>query len=237
MKPHLTCLGLWILFSPSVSAQDHLSPAVDVFVKPDSYLLKARHVFIQAFDNGVILRALVLPSFRKEFSVGVIDQGEQVEAFVLEPSSSIWGAELLEECQIAIKAYEKDNEKVPQDLLDRMEDLKKDAVDYRTIKAVRRSRPLPRNLSEEINSVWRKMLLDVRQPREPRRGKDGVIYYFSAWIKGRGDLSGQVWSPSKGSKTDLLTSLALAIGDYAREEVDLTMLKKKLEEARACIDQ
>jgi hypothetical protein len=83
--------------------------------------------------------------------------------------------------------------------------------------------------------VWEKALLDVRQPKEDVNGLDGVSYHFSTWIRGRGVLSGQTWSPDQGSKMDRLTSLAESIGDFARGKVDLSVLKKKLEEARASI--
>ena len=84
MKTCLACLVLLIALPHSVSAQDHLEPDVDAFVDPDSYLLKIRHIFARAFDEGVILRALVLPSFRDEYAVGLKQNDNGIEAFVLE---------------------------------------------------------------------------------------------------------------------------------------------------------
>jgi hypothetical protein len=235
MRTFLACVAFVVTLSHSVSAQEHLVPDVDAFADPDSYLLKARKVFIHAFDNGVVARVLVLPSFRKEFCIGVSAEGEAVEAFVLEASYSIWSTVLVDDCQEEIDTLVLNGENVPPELLGSLKAFKKQAVEFRTIKAMKRSRSIPRELCEEIKAVWEKVLLDVRHPKEDVNGLDGVSYHFSTFIKGRGDLSGQTWSPNEGSKMDRLTSLAETIGEYARGKVDLTMLKKKLEEARASI--
>jgi hypothetical protein len=72
-------------------------------VDPDGYLLKMRHIFPQAFDQKVKLRTLVLASFANEYVVGLQDNEEAVEAFVLEPSSNIWNTQLVEDEENEIK--------------------------------------------------------------------------------------------------------------------------------------
>ncbi len=239
MRTWLVCVALLISFPNASPAQDHLEPDVDAFVEPSGYLLKVRQIFEQAFDEEVTLRALVIHSRRiveGEFVVGALVRDGQAEAFVLEPSSHIGMSLKLENCQKAINSYKQDGEKVPPELLDRLKDLEREAVDFSKIKAIRRARPISLELAQQIKVVWEKMLLDVKHPEKPIDGMDGVTYYFSAWIKGRGELSGHVWSPRSGSKTARLKALAEAIRDYARGKVDLSALKTTVEQARASIN-
>ena len=234
MRTCLACLVLLIALPHSVSAQDHLEPDVDAFVDPDSYLLKIRHIFARAFDEGVILRVLVLPSFRDEYAVGLKQNDNGIEAFVLEPSSMIWNTEL-------IKMYEdgeivettRDGEAIPPAKSAELKKLKATTpADYRDIKAARRVRAIPGELSAEIKAIWTEMLLDVRHPKEAINGLDGVEYHFSMWLQGRGDMSGHAWSPRPGSKVEGLTALAEALADFARGKADLSALKKKVEQAK-----
>jgi hypothetical protein len=112
----------------------------------------------------------------------------------------------VDNCQEEIDTLVLNGENVPPDLLASLKDRKREAVEFRTIKAMKRSRPIPRELCEQINDVWEKALLDVRHPKEKVHGLDGVCYHFSTWIKGRGDVSGQTHSPDKGSKSVSLNS-------------------------------
>jgi hypothetical protein len=237
MRVWLASLALLMSIPHASLAQEHLEPDANAFVDPDGYLLKARQIFEQAFDEEVALRALVLHSrlIKGEFVFGVHVKDGRAEAFVLEPSSNIWMSENLENCRKAITSYKEDGERVPAELLDRLKDLEKEAVDYRKIKATRRAQPIPQELAQQIKDIWEKMLVDVKHPEKPINGNDGVTYHYSAWVKERGEISGHVWSPKSGSKTGRLTALAEAIGDYARGKVDLDRLKKRVEEARASI--
>ncbi len=235
MKTSLATLALLLSLAASAPAQDHLVPDADAFADPDSYRLKLRDVFEEAFDEGVILRSLVLPSFTLEYLIGVKLDGEHVEAFVLEPSASVWMSERLDNCQNAIKYHEEKGEKVPPELIERLKDLKEKAVDHREIKATRRTQPLPRELAEEIKTIWKTMLLDVRHPKELNDITHGVIYHYSAEITGHGEISGNIYHPKPGSKTGDLTSVALALAEYARGKSDLDALRKKVERARISI--
>jgi len=61
MKTSPACLALLIALSRVVLAQDHLVPDASAFVDRDTYLLKVRHIFTRAFDEGIMLRSLVIP--------------------------------------------------------------------------------------------------------------------------------------------------------------------------------
>ena len=215
------------------SAQDHLIPDADVLVDPDSYRLKVRHVFDEAFASGVTVRAVVLPSFKDEYAVGLRITAEGAEAFVLEPSSRIWNSELLGMYEAGkIAELGDDGKTIPLEEIRSYRELKeRTPADYRDIKVRRRARPLPKDVASKIESLWGKMLLGVRHPDRPILGKDGVTYHFSAWIRGRGDLSGHVWSPEPGTKPGQLAALSVVLADYSRGDADPKLLSEQLEKA------
>ena len=240
MKASLAGLALLMSLACPARAQDHLVPDASAFVDPNEYLLKLRHVFAQAFEEGVKLRALVIPSFQKEYVVGLQTRGKGVEAFVLEPTSIIWDTELVrlyEKGEIKTFTHEGGKYKeVPPEKSVALKRLKeKTPADYRNIKATRRARPIPGELAGDIEAIWTTMLLDVRHVEKPDDIMDGVTYHFSARIGVRGEISGQTDSPEEESKTGRLAALADAMGDYARGKVNLDPLKEKLEPARRSI--
>jgi hypothetical protein len=234
MKTRLACLALLISVVQAVPAQDHLVPKANAFVQPDPYLLKVRHIFAQALEEGVILSALVLPSFQDEYAVGLRVEGEAVEAFVLEPSSRIWDTELVRLFENGeIRQYDLEGKKVPPEKSMTLKKLKaRTPADYRNIKATRRARPIPGELAVEIRAIWTTTLLDARRPAESSEVVDGVTYHFSAWLQRRREISRRVHSPDPESRTGRLTSLADAMRDYARGKADLSPLTKKLEQAK-----
>jgi hypothetical protein len=190
-----------------------------------------------------MLRALVMPSFQKEYVVGIRAKNKAVEAFILEPSSSIWDTELVRLRENGeIKELTREGnafKEVPPKKSAALKKLKeRTPADYRTIKASRFARPIPGELAGEMTAIWRTMLLDVRHPPEGafEDVMDGDTYHFSAWIWGRGAISGHAHEPDPESKTGRLASLADALGDYARGKADLTLLKQEVEQAAKAID-
>src|SRR5262249_42738872 len=162
--------------------------------------------------------ALVLKSFEKESVVGLRFRKNRVEAFVLEASTSIWDTELLEMYKTGEigRTSTPDGKEIPLEEDAEYQRLKKQTpADYREIKHVRRARALPKDLAEGIATLWDAMLLDVRHPRKPEGGLDGMTYHFSAFIAGRGILSGQAWSPEQESKIGQLAQLADSLADFA----------------------
>jgi hypothetical protein len=236
MRFWMLSLALIAICASSLRAQDHLIPDTDVFTDPDEYKLKMRHIFARAFEDDVKLRVLVTPSFSaKESVAGLNETDNAVEAFVLEPSSSIWDTELLKMYatgEIGL-ASTMDGKEIPLEQDKAYQKLKKNTpADYRAIKAKRLARPIPKEVAGEIKGLWKEMLLNVKHPAESEDGLDGTTYDFSAWIYGRGDLSGHIWSPKPESKTGRLTRLADTLADYARGKADLDKLKGRLKEAR-----
>ena len=237
MKTWLACLACLLASPRPAPAQDHLVPESGTFEHPESlsYQLKFAKTFAQAFDEGVVLRSLVRPSFEDDHVVGVRIRDGQAEVFVLEPSSSIARSYQLEACLEEIRAIEEAGEEPPPELIARRDRLRRTAVVPREIRAIRRARPIPPEVADGIRSIWEKMLLEVRHPKGPNGGFDGVDYHFSAFLPRRGEIGGQVWSPDPRSRTGQLTRLADAMADHARGKVDLAGLKATLAAARASI--
>lgn len=230
MKFAWSVLACLILPIPPAAAQEHLIPDAGAMVDQDSYHQKVRHVFESAFERGVALRAVVIPSFRKEYAVGVREADGTAEAFVLEPSSMIWNTEIValrERGQI--RAFDRDGKPIPPEADKSFQELKgRTPADYRQIEAKRRARAIPADLAAGLKQAWERMLLDVRHPAEPEMGHDGVTYHFSMFVPGRGEVSGHVWSPDEGTKTARFAELAQALAGYAREEVPLEAVRAKL---------
>lgn len=216
-------LAFLMLMAQSATAQDHLIPDNDVLVDPDSYKLKVRHVFRDAFENRVTIRVIVLPSFKDEYAVGLREKDGTSEVFLLEPSSRIWATELLEMYEEGkIRMVATGGKQVPLEENEHYKALKETApADYRQIKARRKARPIPADVAKNIKAIWDEMLLSVRHPAEPMLGADGVMYYFSASIPWRGDISGHIWSPEPDSKTGRLVALANSLVGYAKGELTL----------------
>ena len=238
MKTHLVVIILLAAHAQPAGAQDHLVSDPSAFADPDSYLLKCRHVFAPAFEHGIRLRALVLGSFTKEYVVGLQFGDAGAQAFVLEPSSSIWDTELLEMYktgEIGL-ATGPDGKEIPLEQDEAYKELKKRTpADYRAIKAVRRARPLPRNVADGIKTLWEVMLLEARHAKKSGDGLDGTTYRFSASVSGRGDLSGHTWSPDPESKTGQLARLAEALAEFAKGTGSLKTLTTRFEAARKSI--
>jgi hypothetical protein len=235
MRSSLFSFAVLVLCAPLVRAQEHLVPDVDVFVDPDNHKLMMRHVFARAFEDGVTLRVLVTPSFQKEYAAGLRRVDQQVEVFVLEPSVQIWNLELIRMYESGeIGPLHDDGNEVPLERNPAYQKLKKETPsDYRKIKAERRSRPIPEDLASQMEKLWAQMLLNVQHPAEDDDGLDGTTYDFSGRVRGRGTLSGHIWTPEPTSKTGRLTALAETMADYARAKASLETLKEKLKAARA----
>ncbi len=234
-------LLLWI--RPAL-AQDHLIPDPSLLVDDSRYRSKVRYVFREAFErNGspfgepnreVTLRAIVLPSFEKEFAVGVLASPEGQEVFLLEPSTSVWATEL--RCLME-REEAAENGKRPtrsKRLMEALEKLRlQGPLADQNIPVQRKARPIPAELARELRSLWKEMLLGTRHvpDDEVLNGADGTTYNFSAFFAGRGEISGHVWSPQPSCRTYRLVALVHAMAGYAKGKIELKELEEKLENA------
>ena len=216
----------------AASAQEHLIPDCSVLAEPDGYMLKIRHVFAQAFEEHVSLRAIVIPSFEKEYAVGLQATKEGTEAFFLSPSSQVWNTEVLKEYEEGkMRAYVNGKPVALQDDKNYQRLKRTTPSDYRKIGVTRRARPIPKDLADRITALWHERLLDVRHPTELVDGCDGETYYFSAWVWGRGQLSGHVWSPEPDAKAGRLVGVVTALADFSNGKADLKHLAEHVDRA------
>ena len=100
--------------------------------------------------------------------------------------------------------------------------------DFRQITVHTDSLAISAPLTERIRRVWQQMLLAARHPKNPTLGLDGETFHFSMWIQDHGIVSGEVWSPDRGSRTRALTDLADGLAKYARGAADEKALQKLL---------
>ena len=226
MKLWLPALALVIASARCAIGQDHLIPDASVFVDPDPYRLKARHIFAPAFAKDVQLRVLVLPSFEDEFVAGLRRKGEDVEAFVMRPSSNIWATDVLKKYESGgLQAFKPGVGKIPLEKDEAYQDLKKRTpADFRTIKPIVRARPIPREIAGELAALWKALLLGVKYPDERILGTDGVTYEFSARLKADGEVSGHIWSPEPDTKMGRVVELVDGLADYADGKIELDKL-------------
>jgi hypothetical protein len=224
-------------FAPT--SADHLVP--DAADMKDTYGVKLRTVFAEAYRGEVALQALYVPSFVNEFAVGLRTTAASggAEVFLLEPSSSIWETELLRLYESGeIGAVGRDGKPVPLEQNKAYQKLKKRSpADYRKIGVRVRTRPIPQALADRIRSVWFAMLRGVRRDEEEVDGAvlDGETYHISAVIDGR-PVGGSVYSPDDSMpKTWRLAHLVDRISEYAQASVDLAALTKAIQEAEQVI--
>ena len=78
-------------------------------------------------------------------------------------------------------------------------------------------------VAESLRSVLEKLLLDTRPcgTLDGRMGYDGVTYQFSAWLRGRGTLSGETWSPEEATRAGQVVKVVGLLYRIARAEPEL----------------
>ncbi len=235
MRPTFV-LALLVAWGSMASGQDHLSPERGVLADPHDYHYMVSQVFLSAYEPEVFARCVVLPSFRKEYVVGLRETEEGAEAFRMEASSHIWDIVSLKDYESGqVVVFGKDGKEVPLEQNRSYQDLKKRTpADYHQIKTVDARRPLPKPLAEDIGAIWRTMLLDARYPDEIDRSKDGTTSHYSAFVLERGNLGGELRNKGTGP-AKALTQLRVKLDEYVRGLCDLDALSKELEAAKAAI--
>ena len=90
-------------------------------------------------------------------------------------------------------------------------------------------RKVPEDLAMLIHSIWVNALLESRYPRVYFSGLDGCGYYFSAFVKGYGQLNGAVWSPEKEAYPPYqLVKAGNVVSEFLVEQYDEEFLRKNL---------
>lgn len=213
------------LFAQSVVAQTELAPEPGALAEVDRYDLKLREAFSEAYDKDVVLRALLLPSFSPETAL-FVDENSRV--VTLTPKeTSIWSHEHRELVREgSIKITDLNGRRIPPD--EESNDVKRIPEKIGEIGMIKRSRAITPELLKTVCEVWEDALIHSTHAQENDVSLDGVRWHYSAWVRGRGVLSGTVSSPAKGTIPSALNAVLAAMIDYASKEANESHIESAL---------
>lgn len=232
MKIHVVLFSaaVFTVLARSGAAEDHLVPEPGIFGQLDEYELKVRQVFAGAYDPDVLLRVVIIASFRPEEVAGIRKTDKGYEAFAMKPSSTVWNMELVRLYENGqMTTFDRGGQRLPLAKDESFQKLKKETpADVHQITTTTESAPLALALAERIERIWQRMLLDARHVKKPSLGTDGAAYHFSMWIKYHGIVSASVWSPDEHTRMGALVNLSYELADYARDKSDAQKLANLL---------
>jgi hypothetical protein len=187
-----------LLTAGVASAEDHLTPE-DKF--DQVYQATVKSVFGAAYGPDIRARAVIEPSFQREFAGGVKETGGHYSVFMLTPSKQIWAGNLLEEQQTAPK----------------------------TVKVTACEIPIKQGDGARMVAVWKTVLSRVT-PGQRELGTDGETGHYSMTVDGH-ELAGQAWEPEENSEAGMMRSIAYAIHDAceANDKRELTKIEPLLD--------
>jgi len=186
------------------AASDYLEPKKPVIKELRNYQSMVNAVFDAAFAPDVKVRAIVEPSFFREYAVGIKERSGHYYVFGMEPRVQLWGYELLALFKSqAIVAVSADGSGANDDEIAALQArLPKKTSDVRVMRCYSELDP---RLARRVIAVWEGMLSELKA--SDRLGLDGESYQF-AFREGARELEGQIWSPEEGSRGALLTDIA-----------------------------
>lgn len=101
------------------------------------------------------------------------------------------------------------------------------------IKVQQEERLIKPEIAGQIGAAFALATKQARYPKQERQGLDGVRYYFSSFVTGRGVTAGQTWSPDSQTPCGLLVALGEHMQGYVRGELTAEQLAL---EAQALIE-
>jgi len=87
---------------------------------------------------------------------------------------------------------------------------------------------ISRSIAQEVRRAWMGMLDRTQPPHANTRGFDGTTYLFSAWVSGRGDIEGEVWSPPECNITSDLVRIGNTMRSLVRREISPADAERRL---------
>ena len=91
---------------------------------------------------------------------------------------------------------------------------------------------VPKDVAVSIYEMWVNALYEVRYDRTATDGLDGWTDIFTAFVRGKGWMSGEVWVPQKNLPPAWLEDAAKAMMKFAGDR-DLAACRKTLAESHA----
>jgi hypothetical protein len=240
----LLILAALLLASPAVAQrrwqpEDHLEPDRSVLggsaSSPD-YDMLLSDLLRDAYDTGVDVRMVALPSFFPEYVVGLrsfetigagafkrVVRGPPYRIFVLAPEAQLWTYESIAALKRGQeKAFDKNGNSRQQAAIAELQS--KVPADPHDLKIGHCEADISGVLGDRIVALWGRMLLSTRYSARYSGGADGVTYHFSAFVPKAGMLAGQVWSPARDSATGTLVSLADRMRAVCEKKATMTEL-------------
>jgi hypothetical protein len=248
---HLLILAAALLANPAAAqsriplAEDHLKPENSVLGDTaifSDYDTLVRDLLHDAYDMGVDVRMVALPSFFPEYAVGLrsfetrgtgpfktIARGAPYRIFVLAPEAQIWTYEsiaMLKRGEEQVGTWS-DKNGDSQQAMQKKEIAKLEAkmpANPHDLKIDRCEADISGVLGDRIVEVWRKMVLATHYPAKYDTILDGEFYHFSMVSPKAGPISGQTHSPYRDSATGTLVTLADTMRAVCEKKATMTEL-------------
>jgi hypothetical protein len=193
-----------------VVVEDHLIPEDSIYDGMASFapgydraLLAS---FKDVFEEDVIVRAIIEPSFETEFAVGLKKDGETYKVIYQEVSEQLWQYSVLDMMKRGeITSATSDGKSTTADEIAKLE--KSLPANSKDVKVNRCERAVDAPLGKEIVAVWKEMLLQSRYSAQSSIVVDGTTFHFSGVFDYQ-RMAAQTWSPDERTKTGMLANLA-----------------------------
>ncbi len=183
------------------SLSTEISPFSGVTIVTDYYTYLVK-IFSKAYRmHKVQLKAVVTPSFRPEYMIGVRQSGNKYYAFKRAPAKSIWAAYEDARQQKALNSF-----------LDINFDIKEAEVE------------ISRDMFAAIENPWTTMTQEAKH--QDIRGLDGTTYHFSSGL-----VTASTWSPEPESHAGYLAKIVELLGQLTEIEDKGKIEKNILETA------
>jgi hypothetical protein len=195
-----------VLLAAAGARADGLEPENGLFVGrgADPYYVAVGRALLG--DNPIRLcQLLVLPSFDVERAVYIVNRGKEGTPTVVSRTlkRQLWGLMMSE----ARAGGSGGRFQINQDSMSRaFEKIRPEVIAHEA--------PLDEPTAQTLTGLCRDVLLQVRYSGHPSGGLDGVSYHAGHWIRGT-FLSGQTWSPEKGTITADFVALLETLRSYA----------------------
>lgn len=167
---------------------DYLEPVPSQHDEYEDLLQKK--LLVTSGDYG---RMLFLPSFTGEWAVSVYNKEPQSQGSVK------YCITLTEAKKNLYYSFPENNDqKKRKDVIVRRTDVEID-----------------REFAVKIQRAWATYILETRYSKTNNDGVDGYVARFSVWVRGEGNIQGQVWTPSRGLPLEFV-ELGFALVDYCK---------------------
>jgi hypothetical protein len=210
------------LAAPLAAAADHLEPEASILGGEDEgflyYDTVVAGVLKDAYDQNVVARAIVEPSFQPEYAVGLVSDKGRYSIFTLVPALHLWSYEILEEMESGRSTILKDGKQVRDD--QGIAELRAHLpADWHEVKVKRCDAAIDKAVATKILAAWQSVVFDTRFDKPASDGSvtetitlDGTSYHFAA--SGAVDLAGQTANPDASSPPGQLADMAEKMATY-----------------------